>query len=216
MAMVSMSYAPTILTESLGVQHPLRCGLLVSIALRIFGVGAQLALLTVLLKWTLVGVCPGSRFPLERSCSSMFTCCYCRGRTPVHMLPGLHSRTTSKSYYWCRMDCMQSIVFSGGNKRMHRVGFRGAEMTEIDFSFSTSTPQREHALAHHRLHDLTNAALFPRPPGGCLPAKRLPQMAAVVPRATQRRRPRLLPRLQRVSRNRLTKITNFFALAGVS
>ena len=56
MAMVSMSYAPTILTESLGVRHSLRCGLLVSIALRIFGVGAQLALLTVLLKWTLVGV----------------------------------------------------------------------------------------------------------------------------------------------------------------
>lgn len=58
MAMVSMSYSSTILTESLGIrQHSFRFGLLVCIALRIFGVGVQLALWTVLLKWTLVGVC---------------------------------------------------------------------------------------------------------------------------------------------------------------
>lgn len=51
----SMTFVSTILYESMGIADDFRYALLVSIALRVFGVGIQLALLCVLLKWILAG-----------------------------------------------------------------------------------------------------------------------------------------------------------------
>lgn len=56
MVMVSMTFVPTILYESMRISSTFRYALLVSIALRVIGVGAQLAILTVVLKWILAGV----------------------------------------------------------------------------------------------------------------------------------------------------------------
>ncbi|CAB1113754.1 unnamed protein product [Ectocarpus sp. CCAP 1310/34] len=58
-AVVSMTYAPTILHESMGISDAFRYSSLVSIILEIFGVGTQLALLTILLKWALAGRAEG-------------------------------------------------------------------------------------------------------------------------------------------------------------
>ena len=54
---VSMAFVPNILTESARMSITFRYTLLVNIALRVIGLGAQFAILTVLLKWILAGAC---------------------------------------------------------------------------------------------------------------------------------------------------------------
>lgn len=55
-AMVAMTYIPTILYASTGLSGNFRYAFLVSLALRIFFVGIQLAIFTVAMKWLLAGM----------------------------------------------------------------------------------------------------------------------------------------------------------------
>ena len=72
MAMVAMSYVPTILYRSMGTLDSSRYGLLAIVVFRIAGVGVQLALFTVLLKWVLAGVRAGVL--CFRQCNDRFLC----------------------------------------------------------------------------------------------------------------------------------------------
>jgi len=54
-AMVVMTYIPTILYASTGLSGNFRYAFLVLLALRIFSVGTQVAIFTVAMKWLLAG-----------------------------------------------------------------------------------------------------------------------------------------------------------------
>lgn len=55
-ALVAMAYIPQVLFEATGSSSNFRYSLLIEIALVVGGVSCQLAVFTVLLKWTLAGV----------------------------------------------------------------------------------------------------------------------------------------------------------------